>query len=73
MALTGVILLLALYVFTLVLAFVGNANTLPLLKASLYATIVVPVFIWAYSFIYKLLKKYYSHPDENQEKDKGRK
>lgn len=58
-ALIGVIALVALYVSTLVLALIGSENSLNLLKAAVYATIVLPVLLWAYSFIYKLLKKYY--------------
>lgn len=56
LAISGVILLLGLYAATVVLAFLGNENTLNLLKAAIYATVVVPVLLWAYSFIYKLLK-----------------
>ena len=60
MALAGVILIIALYVITLILAICGNENTLNLLTASLFATVIVPVLIWVYTFIYRLLEKYYS-------------
>lgn len=55
-ALIGVIALVALYVSTLVLALIGSAEAINLLKAAVYATIVLPVLLWAYSFIYRLLK-----------------
>ena len=49
MAIAGILLLAALYVITLVLAL--NA-----FRASIYCTVLIPVLIWAYTFIYKLLK-----------------
>jgi len=60
MAMAGVILILALYATTIILAIFGNEKTTDLLKLSIYATVVVPVLIWAYTFIYRLLGKYYS-------------
>lgn len=65
-ALAGVILLLALYVSTVILACIGSENALNLLRAAIYATIVVPVLLWAYSFIYKLLREHYS-PDARKD------
>lgn len=59
-ALVGVIALLALYVSTLVLALIGSEEAMRLLRAAIYATVVLPVLLWAYSFIYKLLKNNYS-------------
>ena len=52
----GIIVIVGLYVFTIVLGLFGNENTVDLLKAAVVATIVVPVLIWAYTFIYKLVK-----------------
>ena len=60
MALAGVILIIALYVITLILAVCGNENTANLLMASLICTVVVPVLIWVYTFIYRLLAEHYS-------------
>lgn len=59
-ALIGVIALLALYVSTVVLACIGSEEALNLLKAAIFATVVLPVLLWAYSFIYRLLKNNYS-------------
>ena len=50
-ALIGVIALIGLYVSTLVLALIGSAEAINLLKVA-----VLPVLLWAYSFIYRLLK-----------------
>ena len=55
-ALIGVVALVGLYVSTLVLALIGSTEAINLLKVAVYATIVLPVLLWAYSFIYRLLK-----------------
>lgn len=60
-ALVGVIALAGLYVSTLVLALIGSEQCINLLKAAVYATIVLPVLLWAYSFIYRMVRKD-SHP-----------
>lgn len=71
LALAGVILLAALYISTLVLALIGSATALNLLKVAIYATIVVPVLLWAYSFIYRLLKDNNVHKkDDSPDNDK---
>ena len=53
---TALIGVIGLYVSTLVLALIGSAEAINLLKVAVYATIVLPVLLWAYSFIYRLLK-----------------
>ena len=60
LAMIGVILLVGLYLTTLILAIVGDPNTRNLFFASIVATVVVPVLLWAYSMIYRLLKNHYS-------------
>lgn len=60
-ALIGVILLAALYISTLVLAIIGNENSLRLLMAAIVCTIVIPVLLWVYSVVFRLLKHNYSH------------
>ncbi len=55
LALAGVLLLVGLYVSTLVCALAAKDHYLQLLKTSVYATVVIPVLLWTYSFIYKLL------------------
>ena len=56
LAIIGIILLVSLYVITLVLALTDDPNTMAVFRASLYCTFLIPVLIWAYTFIYKLLK-----------------
>ncbi len=65
-ALIGVIVLLGLYVSTVVLACIGSDTAMRLLRAAIYATIVLPVLLWAYSLIYKVLKRNYS-PEAREE------
>lgn len=57
LAIIGIVVLVGLYVSTIVCALSSSDNFMNLLLASIYATVIIPVLIWAYSFIYKLLKK----------------
>lgn len=56
LAILGIILLLRLYLSTLIFALMGK-DFFPLFMASLFSSFVLPVFLWIYSFIYKLVKK----------------
>lgn len=60
LAILGCVLLVSLYISTLVFALIGSNNAMNLFRASIYATIVLPVLIWAYTFIYRLLKDHYA-------------
>lgn len=62
LAMIGIILLVSLYVVTVVLALTDDPHTMNAFRASVYCTFLIPVLIWAYSFIYKLLK----NNDENK-------
>ena len=57
LAIIGIVVLVGLYVSTIVCALSSSDNFMNLLLASIYATVIIPVLIWAYSFIYKLLIK----------------
>lgn len=57
LAIIGIIVLVGLYVSTIVCALSASDNFMNLLMASIYASVIIPVLIWAYSFIYKLIKK----------------
>jgi cell shape-determining protein MreD len=63
LAILGVILLLSLYVITLLCAIFDSSDTMRLFQASILATIIIPVLLWAYSFIYRLLK---NHKDSDE-------
>lgn len=57
LALIGVVILIGLYVSTLVCALSSNENFMSLLMASIYATVIIPVLIWAYTLIYRLVRR----------------
>lgn len=57
LALAGAVLLFALYAATLVLALIGSEHALTLLKAAIVCTIIVPVFLYGYILVYRVLKR----------------
>lgn len=57
LAILGIIILVGMYVATLICALSANENFMSMLMASIYASAVIPVLIWAITFIYKLVKK----------------
>lgn len=66
LALIGVFLLVLLYLSTLVFAALGK-EFMNWLMASIVTTIMLPVLIWAYGFIYRLLKGMKKEEDEKKE------
>lgn len=69
LAILGIILLVGLYITTLVCALSKSPDYEKMLSASIYATVIIPVLIWAYSFIYKLLKKHYGKDGDDAPKN----
>ena len=65
-ALAGVILLCALYASTLLFAFIDRSQYLDLLKASIAATIILPVFLYAAMLFHRLSKKDDDHDQEEK-------
>ena len=63
LAIIGVIFLLAMYVFTLIVALVGghSEQTQRLLVASVVCTFIVPVLLWSYSMVYRWVKRSNEH------------
>ena len=59
LAIIGIVLLVSLYIITIILALTDDPNTMNAFRASVYCTFLVPVLIWAFTFIYKLLKNNY--------------
>lgn len=57
LAIIGVVLLVALYGSTLVFAIFDHTKSLGFLKASIACTILLPVLLYAYTLIYKLINK----------------
>lgn len=68
LAAAGVLILIGLYVATIFCALSSSENFMKLLMASIYATVIIPVLIWAYSFVYQLLKKHFQTGDKNEER-----
>ena len=56
LAIIGIVLLVLLYLLTLFFAITDNSNTMNAFYASVVATVIIPALIWAYTFIYKLIK-----------------
>ena len=65
LAILGIVLLVSLYLVTLICAITDNSGTMQVFYASVVATIIIPVLLWAYSFIYRLIKKS-NEPDESE-------
>ena len=65
LAIIGIIILAGLYITTLVLAIVNNELTQRFFIASIVCTVVVPVLIYVYQWLYRLIKK-----DASQEEDR---
>jgi amino acid transporter len=64
-AIIVVIILIALYVITLLTAIFDPTETRSWFRASIFATVVVPVLLWAYMMIFKLIHR--NDEDEEQE------
>lgn len=57
LALAAVFLLLSMYLLTLVGALTHSEYSRALFQASLYATVVIPVMLYGYMLVYRLIKK----------------
>lgn len=64
-AILAIVLLVGLYLSTLIFALIGSSDAMVLFKASIFSTVVIPVLIWAYSMIFRLLKNHFSLRDDN--------
>ena len=73
LAAAGAILLLLLYASTLVCALSSSENFMNLLMVSIYATVIIPVLLWAYTLIYKLVHKSSEEDAEQKEPPQGQK
>lgn len=69
LAVIGILLLISLYVITLVLALTDDPNTMNAFRASIYCTVLVPVLIWAYTFVYRLLKNNYGDKSSEEKNE----
>lgn len=60
-AIIGIVLLLGIYLTTFILAITSNPGTERLFTASIYATIIIPILLYTYMWLYKLLKNRENH------------
>ncbi|MCM1282025.1 MAG: hypothetical protein NC180_05045 [Muribaculaceae bacterium] len=65
LAIIGILFLVSLYIITLICAITDNTGTMQLFFASVVATVMIPALIWAYTFIYRLIKD--GHADHEKE------
>lgn len=63
----GALFLSGIYAATLISAFADDAHYENLLTASIYATIVVPVLLWAYTLVRRLVGKEKTEKKENDD------
>ncbi len=57
LAILGILVLVGIYLISLIFAFIDHPMKSSMMYASLWATVVVPVLIYAFLFIAKLLRK----------------
>ena len=69
LAIIGIILLVCLYIVTLILAVIGNENTTPWFMACICATIIVPILIWVYTWLYNRLRQDVSDAYEKRQRN----
>lgn len=72
-AIAGVIILLGMYLLTFISAIFATPNSHALFLGSLAATIIVPIFLYAYSLIYRVVYKNDKQDIQNTAKSKNRK
>lgn len=73
LALIGVVLLAGLYILTLVSAFLTTPATGGLFMASIFSTVAVPVLLYAYMLVYRILKRHNEEMNRNLEETKEQK
>ena len=66
LALIGATLLLLMYVAAFIVTILDHTSDMRYWKAAMVATVIIPVLIWAYSFVYRLIKG--SDDDEKNDK-----
>lgn len=57
LAIIGVCILVGLYASTLIFALIGSELSTNLLKAAVACTILLPILLYGYMLLYRLLKK----------------
>ncbi len=58
LAILAIILLVALYMTTIVMAIIDHSQSMNMFKASIGLTILIPILIWLYTFFYKTISNH---------------
>ncbi len=69
LAAVGAILLIAMYVMTLVFALIDSPMSRNLLMASIACTIILPVLLYAFELVYRVVKRNDPEDTENADSD----
>ena len=69
-AAAGAVVLLGMYLLTFISAILATPATHALFLGSLSATIIIPIFLYAYTLIYKMVYKKKDEDKEAADKDK---
>lgn len=69
-AVAGAVVLLGMYLLTFISAILATPATHALFLGSLSATIIIPIFLYAYTLIYKMVYKKKDEDKEEADKDK---
>ncbi len=56
LAVAGIILILSMYVIAIVSAFSDSPNSKSWLMAAVFSTVIVPIVIYTFQMVYRLLK-----------------
>lgn len=56
-AIIAVVLLVALYGSTIVFAMSDNPNAVYMFKASIFCTVIIPIILYSYILVYRVLEK----------------
>jgi hypothetical protein len=67
LAVLGIILLVGLYVATLLCAIFDRTETMSMFRAAVYATVIIPVLLWAYIMIYRLVTGHDNHDEDESD------
>jgi len=67
LAIIAIVILVALYIATLILAIAGNEHTRGWFMACIFATIVVPIIMWVCAWLYNMIKNKAGEHDANNE------
>ncbi|MBP3701393.1 MAG: hypothetical protein J6I64_05860 [Lachnospiraceae bacterium] len=65
LAILGIAVLIGIYLLSLIFALIDHPMKSSMMYASLYATVVIPVLVYAFLLIAKLL-----HKDENEDEER---